>query len=142
MNNKTGDQAFSEHLAAETVKRTDKLGVQAVDMALQVKQAREFLEWSAMHFRGLWQDWLKEADEASAKMNLWRMAFDRESKSVTATAKDIRDFFNSPDYIAAHDRLREMVTMLDRFDELKHNGTLDAFSDFILKVSCSSPSKT
>lgn len=136
------DESFHSQLAAEALKRTDKLGVQGVEMALQVKQAREFLEWSAQHMRGLWLDWLKESDEAAAKMNLWRMAFDRESKSVTATAKDIRDFFNSPDYIAAHDRLREMVTMLDRFAELKHNGTLDAFSDFILKISCSSnPSK-
>jgi hypothetical protein len=128
--------SFDAQLAEEMVKRTDKLGNATVDMAMQLKQAREFMAWSAAHMRGLWLDWLEETEKTSSKMNLFRMAFDRESKAVTASAKDIKEFFNSSDYIQAHDRLKEMVELMDRFAQLKRDGTLDAFADFILKVSC------
>jgi hypothetical protein len=63
------------------------------------------------------------------------MAFDRETKAVIAAGKDTRDFFNSPEYLQAHGKLCEMVTLLEKFAQLKANGTLDAFAEFILKVT-------
>ena len=128
--------SFDAQLASEMVKRTDKLGVATVDMALQLKQAREFMAWSASHLRQLWTDWLDEADKSNHKMTLFRMAFDRESKSVIASGKDVKEFFSSPDYLVAHAKLAEMVALLEKFEALKKNGTMDAFADFILKVSC------
>jgi len=130
------DDVFNAELAADMAKRTDKLLDANIDMAVRVKQAREFMAWSASHIRGIWMDWMEESSEATKHMNQFRMAFDRESKSITATAKDVSDFFNSPDYLKAHSTLSETVTLLERFSELKKNGTLDAFADFILKVSC------
>lgn len=130
------DDVFNAELASEMVKRTDKLNDQTIDMALRLKQARDFMAWSASHIRGLWMDWQEESNKAAQDMNLFRMAFERESKTLTATAKDVADFFNSPEYLKAHATLMEVVTVLNRFEELKKGGTLDALSDFILKVSC------
>jgi len=100
------------------------------------------MAWSANHLRRAWLDWIDESSKASQEMNLFRMSFERESKTITASAKDVREFFNSPEYLAAHTRLKELVQLLDRVSELKQNGTLDAFSDFILKVSCNTPLKS
>lgn len=130
------EQLFSAQLQAEMVHRTDKLGKEHVDLALQVKQAREFLDWSAHHMRQLWLDWVAESSKACQDITTFRMAFDRENKAVLATAKDVRDFFLSPEYGQAHTRLKEMLEMMERFQALKKDGTLDAFADFILKVSC------
>lgn len=130
------DSVFDAELSAQMVKRTDKLNDNTIELAVRLKQAREFMAWSASHIRGLWLDWMEEMDKTNAKMNLFRMSFDRESKSVVAAAKDVRDFFNSPEYLAAHAKLTEMVGLLDRFEALKKAGTLDAFAEFILKVTC------
>lgn len=136
------DKIFTAQLAAEMVARTDKLGKENVDLAIQVKQAREFLDWSAHHMRTLWLDWVDESNKISQEMNLFRMSFDRESKAMVSTGKDVKDFFNSGEYITAHQRLADLMTLLERFREFKADGTLDAFADFILKVSCNSPSKS
>lgn len=133
---KKPDDVFDAELSAEMVKRTNKLHDNTIDLAIRLKQAREFMAWSASHLRGSWLEWQNEAGKAASEMNLIRMAFERETKTVLANAKDIKTFFTSPEYLAAHDRLKEMVGLLDKFQELKENGTLDAFADFILKVSC------
>lgn len=123
-------------LASEMIKRTDKLKDATIDMALRLKQAREFMAWSASHMRGSWLDWQDESKDACKHMNEFRMAFDRETKTIIGHAKDITEFFNSPDYLKAHATLKEALTMLDRFAVMKKDGTLDAFSDFILKIKC------
>lgn len=130
------DDVFDAELAAEMVKRTDKLNDTTIDMALRLKQAREFMSWSASHIRGIWLDWQDQANNACKEMNQFRMAFDRETKTITAHGKDVADFFNSPDYLRAHATLKEAMTMLERFSEMKKDGTLDAFADFVLKVKC------
>jgi hypothetical protein len=133
---KRSDAEFDAELNREMVKRTDKLNDASIDLALRVKQAREFLAWSTNHMRGTWLDWQEKYGLVLKDTVQSRMAFERETKLLLGSAKDTRDFFNSPDYIAAHDRLKEMVTLLDQFSKLKADGTLDAFADFILKVSC------
>jgi len=130
------DAEFTATLSAEMARRTDKLQDNTIDLAIRMKQARDFLEWSTHHMRGTWLDWMKEADQAAKDINIFRMTFDRESKTVIAAGKDVKDFFNSPDYLKAQETLKEMVTLLERFATLKTNGTLDAFADFILKVQC------
>lgn len=127
---------FDAELAAEAIKRTDKLNDSSIDLAIRLKQARDFMDWSANHMKTAWLDWMDEANKASRHVNELRMAFDRESKSIVASGKDVEQFFNSSEYREAHARLKEMVDLLDRFSTLKNNGTLDAFADFILKVSC------
>lgn len=134
---KTDDQ-FNAELSAQMVKRTDKLNDATIELALRLKQAREFMAWSSSHLRGSWIDWQKEADKALVDVTQLRMAFDRESKAVIASAKDIRDFFNNTEYLQAIGRFSETVSMLERFQALKASGTLDAFADFILKISCPS----
>ena len=130
------DDVLNAELANQMVKRTDKLLDNNIEMALRLKQAREFMAWLASHLRELWLNWMDETEKTSHQMNIFRMSFERESKSIVASAKDIKEFFNAPDYIEAHNRLKEMVGLIDRFKELKSEGTLDAFADFILKVSC------
>ena len=130
------ENVWDAKLNQETVKRTDKLNDASIDLALRVKQAREFITWSANHMRVSWFEWMKEADKAVKDTVQTRLAFERESALVLRSAKDVRDFFNTPEYVQAHAKLSEMVTLLDQFEKLKNNGTLDAFADFILKVSC------
>lgn len=133
---RTPDEVLNANLATEMAKRTDKLNDSTIELALRLRQAREFIAWSAAHIRGSWLDWQEESSKALQEVTLLRMAFDRESKTILAAGKDVREFFNSPEYMQAHQRLAEMVTLLNRFAELKSNGTLDAFADFILKVQC------
>lgn len=133
--NKSYDE-FDAELSAEMAKRTDKLSDNSIELALRVKQAREFLAWSANHMRASWLDWMEEANKAVKDATMTRMALEREAKAIVATGKDTRDFFNGAEYKDAHARMKEMLDLLDRFSEMKKNGTLDAFGDFILKVSC------
>lgn len=133
------DDVFNAELAAEVVRRTDKLNDNSIELALRVKQAREFMAWSAAHLRGCWLDWQTECGKALADALQSRMAFERETKLVLAQAKDTRDFFNSPEYLQAHAKLEEMVSLMERMQNLKADGTLDAFADFILHVSCGTP---
>lgn len=130
------DDVFNAELAAQMAKRTDKLSDNTIDLAIRLKQAREFMAWSCSHIRGSWLDWMDAANKASADVSHFRMHFDRESKAVIATAKDVTGFFNSEEYSKALLAMRDTMAMLERFGELKRNGTLDAFADFILKVSC------
>jgi len=130
------EDIFNAELASEMVKRTDKLTDQNIDLALRLKQAREFMAWSVNHIRGQWLDWQDESSKACVQMSQLRMTFDRETKSLVAAGKDLRDFFNSEDYLKAHATLKESINLLEKFSALKANGTLDALADFILKVSC------
>jgi len=130
------EQIFSAQLSAEMAQRTDKLGKEHIDLALQVKQAREFLEWSTHHMRQTWLDWMAESNKVSQDVTALRMLLDREGKSILASGKDVKEFFNSGEYCTAHQRMLDMITILQRFKEMKADGTLDAFADFILKVSC------
>ncbi len=122
-------------LASEMVKRTDKVNDTTLDLAIRLKAARDFIAWSASHIKGSWLDWQDECGKAVRDLTQDRMAFDREGKAIIASAKDVRDFFNTPEYQSAHKSLKELVELLDRFTAMKKDGTLDAFSDFILKVS-------
>lgn len=132
----TPDEAFSAELAIEAVRRTDKLKDDSIELALRLKQAREFMTWSVAHIRESWLAWMDQAGAATKDMNQIRMAFDRETKTIVAAGKDVRDFFGSPEYLQAHATLKETVDLLERFGALKQNGTLDAFAEFILKVTC------
>lgn len=126
---------FDAELASEMIKRTEKMNDVTLDLAMRLKSAREFISWSASHMKASWLDWQTECSKAVQDLNLDRMAFDRESKTIVGAAKDVRDFFNSPEYQSAHASLKEMVGLLEKFGQLKQNGTLDAFADFILKVN-------
>ena len=123
-------------LSASMVKRTDKLNDNTIELALRLKQAREFIAWSTHHIRGSWMDWMEQANNAQRHLNEFRMAFEREGKTITASAKDVVGFFNSPEYAQAMDRFKDTIALLDKFSALKTNGTLDAFADFILKIQC------
>lgn len=131
------DDAFDAQLASEMAQRTAKLKDNTIDLALRVKEAREFLTWSNNHLRGSWLDWIEQAGGASKEILQFRMAYERETKHVLATGKDIATFFNSPEYQQAHATLKETIALLEKVRELKETGALDALSDFILKVSCS-----
>lgn len=130
------EDVFNAELSAEVVKRTDKLNDTSIELALRVKQAREFMAWSASHLRTSWLSWVEESDNALKDITMMRMALERESKTAIATAKDIRQFFASPEYVDAAAKMREMCELMERFSKLKEAGTMDAFADFILKVSC------
>lgn len=130
------DIAFDAELAAEMNKRTKRLGDQTVDLAIQVKDAREFISWASNHIRPTWMDWMKEANQAVADMTQLRMALNRETTTVLTHAKDVVQFYTSPEYVKAHETFREMMELLNRFEQLKENGTMNAFADFILKVTC------
>lgn len=129
------DQLDAE-LAQELVKRVAKVNDTTLELANRLKAAREFIAWSASHLRGTWLDWVEQSGKAIKDLTQDRMAFDRESKTIVAAAKDVREFFNSEEYLKAHGNLKELVALLDRFSVLKQDGTLDAFAEFILKVSC------
>ena len=126
---------FDCELAEQMVKRTAKVNDTTIDLANRLRAAREFIAWSASHLRGTWIDWQDQATNAVRDLTQDRMAFDRESKAIIASAKDVRDCFNAPDYLKAHENLKELVSLLDRFTAMKKDGTLDAFADFVLKVS-------
>lgn len=128
------DEVFDAELSSEMTKRTDKLSDTSIELALRVKQAREFVAWSANHMRGSWLDWMEESNKALKDMTMLRMAFERETKTAIATGKDIRDFFNSKEYSESSAKMKEMVELMERFSKLKTEGVMDAFSDFILKV--------
>jgi hypothetical protein len=130
------DDVFDAELSSEMVKRTDKLNDTTIDLAVRLKQAREFMAWSCSHLRGSWMDWMDEANRAVKDIVQLRMSFDRESKSIIASGKDVRDFYNSPEYAQAHAMLKESMALIERFAALKQDGTLDALAEFILKVSC------
>lgn len=130
------DAEFDTTLNKEMEKRTDKLSDNSIELALRVKQAREFLAWSSNHMRSSWLDWMEQADKAVKDVTMTRMALDREAKATISAGKDIRDFFNGAEYQGAHLRMKEMLDLLDRFSEMKKNGTIDAFADFILKTTC------
>lgn len=130
------DTRFHEEMAANVAKRTDKLNDATIDIAIRLKQARDFMEWSTSHIRTIWMQWLDESDKASRDINQFRMMFDRETKTVIAAGKDLAVFFNSEEYLKAHATLKETVAILERFSEYKQNGTLDALADFILKITC------
>ena len=130
------DEVFDAELATEMCKRTDKLNDASIDLAIRLKQARSFIEWSAHHLKKSWLDWQDEATTASKDVTMLRMCLDRETKTATAAAKDIRDFFNSPEYEKAHSKMKEMLDMMERFEQLKKDGVMDAFAEFILKVTC------
>lgn len=131
------DEVFDAELSAKMVKYTDKLNDNTIDLALRLKQAREFMAWSCSHIRSIWLDWQDESNQIARKMNEFRMAFERESKTIQATGKDLTEFFNSPEYLKAHATLKETSEMLNRFSDMKKDGTLDALADFILKIKCS-----
>lgn len=130
------DEVFDAELCNEMVKRTNKLNDESIDLALRVKQAREFIAWSANHMRTSWLDWYEESKKLNKDVTEFRMAFDRESKHVIASGKDVAEFFNSPEYLRAHAILQETLAMLNSFAKMKQDGTLDAFADFILKIKC------
>lgn len=132
---KTPADQLDQELARETVKRTDRLKDNNIDLALRVKEARDFLTWSTAHMRGAWLDWVDQANGATKEITMLRMTLDRESKSVCAASKDVVTLFNSPEYLAAHERFKELIGLLDRFSKLNADGTMEAFGDFILKVT-------
>lgn len=128
------DEVFDAELAAEMAKRTDKLGDTSIELAVRVKQAREFIAWSVNHMRTSWLDWMENADKSLKDVTMLRMALERETKTAIATGKDIRDFFNSKEYAESAAKMKEMVELMEWFQKLKADGVMDAFSDFILKV--------
>lgn len=130
------DEQFDAEFAAILTKRTDKLNDNTIDLALRLKQALLFLNWSTTHVKEGWYEWQHEASKIAQELTMTRMAIDRESKAMIAAGKDVVTLFNSPDYLKAHATMKEMVDMLDRFSQLKRDGVMDAFADFILKVSC------
>lgn len=134
----TPDDVFNAQLSQEMIKRTAKLMDTSIDLAIRTKEAREFLAWSTSHMRQSWLDWEEQSRKVGQDVTMFRMAFDRETKAVIAAGKDVRDFFNSQEYLNSHAILLEMVTLMERFAKFKADGTLDAFADFILKVSCKS----
>lgn len=128
------ENVFDAELAAAMSKRTDKLNDNTIELALRVKQAREFISWSANHMRSSWLDWMAEAEKALKDITMLRMAMERETKTTIANGKDIRDFFNSTEYTKSAAQMKEMVELMERFSKLKTDGVIDAFSEFILKV--------
>jgi len=130
------DEVFDAELGAEMAKRTDKLQDASIELALRVKQAREFIAWSANHMRGSWLDWMEAADKGMKDITMLRMALERESKTAISATKDVRQFFSSSEYLDASVKMREMVELMERFAKLKEAGVMDAFADFILKVTC------
>lgn len=131
------DEVFNADLAKEAIRRTEKLNDTTIDLAIRLKEAREFMGWSTSHIRTKWIEWVDESNTICREMNAFRMAFERETKSIISSGKDAQEFFNSPEYLKSHATLTEMVGLLERFSVLKTNGTMDAFADFILKIKCS-----
>ena len=130
------DQEYNAELTKEMVRRTNKLGNAEVELALQVKQARDFLGWSVTHFRTAWMDWMEDADKALNNIRQLRVALNMESKTVVSLAKDVTDHFNAPEMVSALSRFREVTELLERIKSLKQDGTLDAFEGFILNIKC------
>lgn len=126
---------MNDEIAQKTVKMTDKLGKAEVELALQVKQAREFLDWSCNHMKKDWMDWMQQSNQAIKDTQLARMALERESKAVMAACADVRDFFGSTEHQGRMDRIKEFVEVCERLKALKDSGFLDNIADTILKLS-------
>lgn len=135
------DAEFNVELTKEMIKRTDKLGVASVDLAIQVKQARTFLEWSAHHMRKAWFEWMEEAQKSMKDLTMLRMAVERESKTTLAAAADVRQFFLDEKHLTQVARLREFVELLERLKKLKSDGTLDVIADTILRLDETEPAQ-
>lgn len=128
------DVEFDNELSREMVKRTDKLGKDEVDLALQVKQAREFLDWNCDHMKKAWFDWMEEASKAIRDMTTLRMALERESKTIIAATKDVHAFFNLPETKAAFADYEKLIALTEKMQSLKQSGALDALVDFWLAL--------
>lgn len=124
---------FNEELSQKVVKMTDKLGVKEVELALQVKQAREFMDWSANHMKKDWLEWQKDSDQAVKDARMTRMALERESKLILAACQDLRSFFGGDVANKEMEKMKEFVEVCERLQALKSNGFLDAIADTILK---------
>ena len=59
----------------------------------------------------------------------------QEIQATLAMMKDIRKFFLDSDHSEEINRLRDFVGLCNELKALKENGTIDAISDTILKLS-------
>ena len=64
-----------------------------------------------------------------------RFAFVSETAQMIKPLRDVREFFVDKTYEVEITRLREFVELCERLERLKQNGTLDAVSDTIIKLS-------
>jgi len=64
-----------------------------------------------------------------------RMTIRTEFSQTLNAMKDVREFFLDKEYEKEMSRLEKFVNIVSQFRELSNNGTLDAVSDTILKLS-------
>jgi hypothetical protein len=64
-----------------------------------------------------------------------RMTLCRETKDCLTAMRDVRQFFIEHNYEVEMKRMHEFITMMHDLKRLKADGTLDAISDTVLKLS-------
>lgn len=126
---------MNDEISKKVLKMTDKLGNAEVELAIQVKQAREFMDWSVNHMKRDWFDWSEASSKAIREAQMARMAIERESKALVTACADVRDFFGSPEHEERTKKIKEFVEVCERLKALKDSGFLDSIADTILKLS-------
>lgn len=80
-------------------------------------------------------DFKPKSSEYIQMVRGFKMAIVSEISQSTNELKDIRKFFIGLEHENEIKRLREFVELCERLKKLKDDGTLDAISDVILKLS-------
>jgi hypothetical protein len=75
-----------------------------------------------------------DLQEHLAKIRQMRMAAVAETQVVLKTLSEVRAFFHGTDYHSEIQRLEHFVTLCERLEALKRNGTLDALVECSLKL--------
>jgi hypothetical protein len=118
-------------------------GGQQVERAKEaMEMAREEMDNSKAALEATFNDMAKLADRIIAlcanqvrDVREARMAMNREVASMLAELRDVRKFFLEENHAQEVSRLQEFVKVCDHLRQLKADGTLDAMSDTIVRMS-------
>ena len=64
-----------------------------------------------------------------------RMATVMEVRDTLSALKDIRKFFLEDSHVKEVDRLKDLIRVCHELEKLKHNGTLDAICDSVIRLA-------
>lgn len=120
---------FDQTLAAELVKRTRKLGNNEVELALQVKEAREFLDWSNGNMRASWLDWMEEASKQLQELRMLRMSLSTEKAKIAADIKDLRELMLSKESQDALFSMQNLCECLSKLQDIRKSGLMEPVLD-------------
>ena len=123
------------HVLAKTLRQKTGMAEEAVNRAaLMIAESRAFLEGGSTTFREAWMDWLAETQEYVKQVRDWRMAINREQVEAVRGMNEVRQFLGGADWAESVAKLRELVELCERVEQVRKSGMLDAVVDTLLKV--------